>query len=208
MATNHAADLAAVYANAKCDVINGLPAVVVSGDIGRGLICTPASLADIHYIVDAVPAKARAQTLMAVLRAAMQKGQAAVKSYDKKNKLTEANVADHKAKRLEAAQTAFAGAINGSVESTFNDGSAVLDEAKRQFIATKVLPYAKQAGKDTSAENLEVLRADIEKNHGESYAKAIKALCESIAADRTVFVARKGAGTDGEKPDTGDFKFE
>jgi hypothetical protein len=185
---------------AKLDMINGLPAVAVSGDVGCGFFCVPASVDDLGWLQH-VAAAARPNALCAVLRYAMQKAQAALKAYDKKNKEAKDN------DRLNVAQTAFAGALNGAVASTFNDGSMILSEVKRQFCETKVKAWATSKGKNTDPESLEVYRAAIEKDNAANYKAAIDALTATVVDARTYAVARKGTDASGEKIETSDFAF-
>lgn len=204
MPQSHNADLpkliADVCATAKIDMINDLPAIPVSGDVGNGYFCVPASHDDLKFLAD-VPVAGRANVLSFVLRGAMQKAQAALKAYDKKNK-----DADDTA-RLNAAQTAFAGALNGAVASQYNDGSMIKTEATRQFITAKVLPWATSKGKPTDTDSLEVYRAAIEKDNAAAYKTAMDSLTDSVKETRTYAVNRKGTTAAGEKIETADFAF-
>lgn len=184
---------------AKIDTINDLPAIAVSGDVGSGFFCVPSSVDDLAWLSH-VPVAGRANVLTGALRAAMQKAQAALKAYDKKNK--DASDSD----RLNAAQTAFAGFLNGSVASTFNDSSMIKAEAERQFVAAKVKPWAESKGKPTDSDSLEVYRAAIEKDNAASYKTAMDSLIASVTESRTYAVSRKNS-VDGAKVETSDFAF-
>lgn len=191
----------------KTDMIGSLPCAAVSGDKGNGFFCTPDSLADIAYLEHIENERARANNLAGVMRFAMQKAQAALKADDKKNKITDENAGEHSARRLAVAQTAFAGAISGKTESSFNDSSILRAEATRMFIANKVLPWAKAQGKDTSDSALDQYRAAIEKDNAAAYPGWIESLMGEVAKSRTYVVNRKGA-VDGVKVETATFNFD
>jgi hypothetical protein len=129
---------------------------------------------------------------------AMQKAQAALKAYDKKNK--DAKDAD----RMNAAQTAFAGALNGAVESSFNDSSLIRSEAVRVFMDTKVKPYAESKGLPTDVDALNKVRESIEKSNAANYKTSIDTLIASVRESRTYAVSRK-TSVDGVAIDTSDF---
>jgi hypothetical protein len=182
---------------AKIDTINDLPAMPVSGDVGNGYFCIPASVDDLAWLSH-VPTTGRANVLSFALRGAMQKAQAALKAYDKKNK--DAKDAD----RMNAAQTAFAGALNGAVESSFNDSSLIRSEAVRVFMDTKVKPYAESKGLPTDVDALNKVRESIEKSNAANYKTSIDTLIASVRESRTYAVSRK-TSVDGVAIDTSDF---
>jgi hypothetical protein len=189
--------VADVCAVAKIDTINDLPAMPVSGDVGNGYFCVPASVDDLSWLSH-VPAAGRANVLSFALRGAMQKAQAALKAFDKKHK--DATDGD----RMNAAQTAFAGALNGAVESSFNDSSLIRSEAVRLFTDTKVKPYAVSKGLPTDADALAKVRESIEKSNGATYKASIDTLISAVRESRTYAVSRK-TSVDGVAIDTSDF---
>jgi hypothetical protein len=189
--------VADVCAVAKIDTINDLPAMPVSGDVGNGYFCVPASVDDLSWLSH-VPAAGRANVLSFALRGAMQKAQAALKAYDKKHKDASDN------DRMNAAQTAFAGALNGAVESSFNDSSLIRSEAVRLFTDTKVKPYAVSKGLPTDADALAKVRESIEKSNGATYKASIDTLIAGVRESRTYAVSRK-TSVDGVAIDTSDF---
>jgi hypothetical protein len=184
---------------AKIDMIGGLPAWPVAGDVGLGFICTPASLDDLAWLAH-VAEPVRPTVLSFFGRGSMQKAQNTLKSFDKEN--TSASDSE----RQNAAQTAFAGTFNGATESKFNDSSTIRDEAVRQFTATKVKAYAEQKGMQTDAETLDKIRKDIEKKPATAagYKASITALMSAVSESRTYVVSRKNA-VDGVAIDTSDF---
>jgi hypothetical protein len=197
--SNLAKIVADTCAAAKIDMIGGLPAWPVAGDVGVGFICTPASLDDLAWLAH-VAEPVRPSALSFFGRGSMQKAQNSLKAYDKKNKSANDNA------RQNEAQTAFAGTFNGATESKFNDSSTIRDEAVRQFVSTKVKAYAASKGMDTDEKTLETLRKDIETKPktAEAYKASIAALVDSVSQARTYVVSRKNA-VDGVEIDTSDF---
>jgi len=189
---------------AKVERIGNLPCIAVSGDVGCGFFCVPAKLEDLAWLEHA-ESKARAGLLLGAMRMAMQKAQGALKAYDKKNKITNETASNHTAARLKVAQDTFAGALNGSLEASYQDGGMVSKEAERQFIATKVLPWAVSKGKATDTDSLENFRKAIAASNEAEYKKAIESLTGEIVKARTYEVSRKGSAV--SKEETGDFSF-
>lgn len=192
-------------ATAKVDLIGDVPCIAVSGDVGCGFFCTPASIDDLAWLGHAAPAS-RAGLLLGAMRMAMQKAQGALKAHDKKNKITNDNAAEKTAERLAVAQKTFAGALNGTLETSYQDGSMVVKEAERQFIESKVRPWAVSKGKNTDPDSLDNFRKAIAASNESSYKKAIEELTAKIVESRTYEVSRKGGSTV-SKDETGDFSF-
>lgn len=178
--------VAAACKVAKIDTINGLPAMPVSGDVGNGFLCVPASVDDLAWIT-VVPAAARPFIVSAALRAAMQRGQAALKAFDKKNK----DAAD--SERMAKAQTAFAASLAGTDAPAWQESSVIVDEAVRRFkgeLQPKVA--AGRPGQVTDDAFMDAVLADIKKNRIDAYNTKVQALMNVVGTERTYAVSRKG----------------
>jgi len=179
--------IAAACNAAKVETINGLPAMPVSGDVGVGFFCVPDSVDDLAFLQN-VNEKARGFTLVAVLRAAMQKAQGKLKAFDKKNKdaSTEA--------RLQVAQSTFAGAINGSADMDFQESGAITGEALRMFKAELQPQVAanRPAPLVTDDAFMDTVLADIAKNRKADYDAKVASLVAKVSEARTYVVSRKG----------------
>lgn len=192
--------IADVCTIAKIGTIDSLPTWPVSGDVGEhGYLVTPASHEDLAFLAHVAPA-ARAPVLVNHGRGAMQKAQAALKAFDKKN----ANATDEQ--RMAVAQKAFAEAFNGSAETSYQDGNAMQTEANRIIIDSQVKPWLAGQGKPTdNADVLEAARASLEKSMGDGYREMNEWALAKVAAARTYVVQRKG--TEVTKVDVSGFKF-
>lgn len=196
---------------ANIEMIDGLPAMPVSGDVGDvGHFCSP-KLEQLGFLAHVAPA-ARGTVLSLLMRGVMQAGQNGLKSWEKKNK--DASVGDHGA----AAQAAFASVLDGTVSDDDDDEDGdgkkrgtrrvtLAGEARKNFVAVKCHAYAVKKGLSTSDASLEEIRADIETNQSAAYKKAIDAEIANIATARTYKIARKGKATAKASVDTGDFEF-
>lgn len=187
--------VAAACKVAKIDTINGLPAMPVSGDVGNGFLCVPASVDDLAWVTG-VPDAARPFILSAALRAAMQRGQAALKAFDKKNKDAADSV------RIEKAQTAFTASLAGTDAPAWQESSVILDEALRRFkgeLQPKVA--AGRPGQVTDDAFMDAVLADIKKNRADAYNAKVEALSNAVRSERIYSVSRKGQ-TDAPSIDT------
>lgn len=170
---------------AKLGTINDMPVTGVSGDTGNGILCIPGALADISALEHA-PVKARALWWSYISAGAMRKAQAALKAYDKKNPTASDD------DRRVVAQDAFAAAINGDGEFTFQEGNVVASELQRRFIENVAKPNALKKGMATDDATLESFAADIRNDHAEASAKADARHAAAIGVDRIYVVDRKG----------------
>lgn len=201
-ASNLASIVAAAAKDAKIEMIGNLPTMPVSGDVGLGFFCVPGAINDLHFLTE-VPDKARGFILQTVLRGAMQRAQAGLKAFDAKNK--DATVEQ----RRDAAQKAFADALNGSADYQFNESNTLHNEALRLF-KSELLPQVAASRPaplvTDDAFMTDVVLPDLEKNRKDAYDAKVNALKASIAESRTYTPSRKGK-TEGVSVNTATLNF-